>query len=46
MVSARYNEVADETLVPVDYKIASKFFWFFVMFYEIGRGHGTQVTSD
>jgi hypothetical protein len=44
VVSSGKDEVPDETLIAVDDKISAKFFWFFMVFDEFGRGHGAKVT--
>ena len=43
MVSTRKNEVADETLVAVDDKVAAKLFRFLMMFDKICGGHALEV---
>jgi hypothetical protein len=37
MVSSRKNEVANKSFVPVYDEVASKFFWLFVLSYELSR---------
>jgi hypothetical protein len=37
-MSARKNEVPDETFVSIDNEVTAKFFWLFVFFHELGGG--------
>jgi hypothetical protein len=45
MVPPREDEVPNETLVAIDNEIATKFFGFFVMLYELSRRHRTKIAS-
>ena len=44
MISARKDEIADETFVAVDDEVASKFFRLFVVLHELRGGHPFEIT--
>ena len=44
MVSAREDEVADETFVAVNDEVSAEFFWFLMALDQVSRGHTSQIT--
>ena len=46
VISSGDDEVSNETFVAVDNKVSAELFGFFVVSYELGGGHVSNVTAD